>query len=97
MVYYRIDLHTIFDDCDYSLAFAFADDITDEEIADEFDAVFNGYMCAVVKLLGEPGSYTNPEEYNDILDYFLRSTDYDAHPITEEEFLIFENSDPVEI
>lgn len=97
MIFYKLHMYTIFDDCDYDLAFAFPEDVTDEQIAAEFDATFNGYMCAFSKLLGDPASYTSTEEYDKTLDYYVRNTDYDIIPITQQEFLTFENSDQVEI
>ena len=97
MKYYRLDMHTIFDDCDYSLALAFADDMSDKDIRHECEVTFNAYMCALSKLLGDPASYTNANEYDEVLDYYVRNTCYKVTPIDEEEFLTFENSDRVEI
>ena len=97
MKYYRVDMHTIFDDCDYSVALAFADDCSDEDIEQECEFAFDAYMCAFCKLLGDPASYTSIDEYNQVVDYYVRNTGYKATPITEEEFLSFENSDRVEI
>ena len=97
MKYYRIDMHTIFDDCDYSIALAFADDTSDKDIKHECEITFNVYMCAFSKLLGDPASYSNIAKYEQALDYFVRNTDYEVTPINEEEFLTFENSELVEI
>ena len=95
MKYYRIDMHTIFDDCDYSVVIAFADDVSNEEIQHECEMTFNEYMCAFSRLLGDPASYTSIEEYDKTLDYYVRNTDYDIIPITQEEFFTFGNCDRV--
>ena len=95
MKYFRLHAYTIFDNCDYNLVFAFADDTPDEEIAVVVDVEFNKYMCAFSTLLGDPASYTNIEEYDKTLDYYVRNTDYDIIPITKEEFEQFENCDQV--
>lgn len=97
MKYFRVDMYTIFDGCDYSLAFAFADDISEEEIAAEIGVQFDAYLCAFSKLLGDPASYSGIDEYDQVMDYYARNTDYKITPITQEEFLNFENSDRVEI
>lgn len=97
MKYFRVDMRTIFDDCDYSLAFAFADEMADELVQNEIRAEFNTYMCAFSNLLGSPTSYTNYEEYESVLDYYVRNTMYKTTPITKEEFEQFENSNRVEI
>jgi hypothetical protein len=54
-------------------------------------------MCEFSKLLGDPASYSNIEEYDQVMDYYVRNTSYKTTPITKEEFLSFENSDRVEI
>lgn len=97
MKYFRVDMHTIFEDCDYSLAFAFADEMADELVQNEIRAEFNIYMCEFSKLLGDPASYSNIEEYDQVMDHYVRNTSYKTTPITKEEFLNFENSDRVEI
>lgn len=97
MKYYRIDMHTIFDDCDYSIVLAFADDISDEDIKQECEITFDAYMCEFSKLLGDPASYTDVNEYDELLNYYIRNTNYKVTPIDEEEFLTFENSDQVGI
>lgn len=95
MKYFRVDMYTIFDDCDYSAGFAFADEMTEEDMAAAIDVEFNKYMCAFSKLLGDPASYTSIEEYDRTLDYYVRNTDYDIIPITKDEFLALENKEEV--
>ena len=97
MKYFRVDMRTIFEDTDCSLAFAFPDEMADELVQNEIRAEFNTYMCAYSKLLGDPASYTDYEEYENVLDHYVRNTMYKTTPITQEEFLNFENSDRVEI
>ena len=45
MKYYKVEMKTIFEDTDYTLAFAFADEIADELVQNEIRAEFNVYMC----------------------------------------------------
>ena len=97
MKYYKVEMKTIFDDTDYTLSFAFDDEMADELVQDEIRTAFNAYMCAFSNLLGDPASYTNYEEYEKVLDYYVRNTTYRTTPITKEEFLTFENCDRVEI
>jgi hypothetical protein len=97
MKYFRVDMCTIFEDCDYSLAFAFPDEMADELVQDEIRAEFNVYMCEFSKLLGDPASYSSIDEYDQVMSHYVRNTMYKTTPITKEEFLTFENSDRVEI
>ena len=97
MKYYKIEMKTIFEDTDYTIALAFADEMADELVQNEIRAAFNAYMCAFSNLLGDSASYTNYEEYEEVLDYYVRNTTYRTTPITKEEFEQFENSDRVEI
>lgn len=95
MKYFRVDMYTIHADCDYSAGFAFADEMSEEEMAAAIDVEFDKYMCAFSKLLGDPASYTSIEEYDKTLDYYVRNTDYDIIPITQKEFLDLENKEEV--
>ena len=97
MKYYKVEMKTIFEDTDYTLAFAFADEVADEIVQNEIRAEFNIYMCEFSKLLGDPASYTCYEEYEQVLDHYVRNTMYKTTPITKKEFEQFENSDRVEI
>ena len=95
MKYYKVNMYTIFDDCDYSAGFAFADEMPEEEMAAAIEIEFDKYMCAFSELLGDPASYTSIAEYEKTLDYYVRNTDYDIVPITQEEFLALENKEEV--
>ena len=97
MKYFKVNMYTIHADCDYTAGFAFADEMTEEEMAAAIEVEFNKYMCAFSNLLGDPASYTDIDEYDKILDYYVHNTGYDIAPISEEEFLTFENCDRVEI
>ena len=97
MKYYRLDMTTIFDDCDYSLALAFEDGMSDEDIQHECQIAFDTYLCAFSRLIGDPASFSDYSEYERTLDYFIRNTDYKVTPIDEDEFRHFENLGQAEV
>lgn len=96
MKHYKMEMGTIFDDCNQTMAFAFADDTPQEEIETELRVVFDAYLCAFSRLLGDPASYTDYREYEEVLDYYVRNTGYKVTPITLEEFDNLAIYEPVE-
>lgn len=92
MKYYKVDMYTLFEDTNNTVVFAFEDDAADEDVDSEIMVEFEKYMCALSALLGSPASYTEYEQYEQLLDEYVRNSGFSCERITEDEFLVLQNS-----
>jgi hypothetical protein len=69
-----------------------SDKVTDEQMLQEFAEFFDLYMIAHQPCFGDPSSYSDLCEYEQVMDYYVENTNYIATEISKKEFLTFEKS-----